>query len=114
MKREIKEELGVEAIFKSIIFFGEQANSRWGKQDFYFGCEIELLDENFTICQKELMGCKWWAFDEVKALKLTPITKIGIPFISWFVNIIIYAKLTQFLVHINWTQISCSLNNICL
>ncbi|CAD8053228.1 unnamed protein product [Paramecium sonneborni] len=81
IKREIQEEIGIDSLFKSIIFFGQQPLSRWGKQDFYFGCEVEIFQNDFKICQYELLDCKWWNIDQIHSLQLTPITRIGLPYI---------------------------------
>ena len=66
-EREVKEETGINAKFRSLIGFRHLLNFRFGTGDLYFIAVCTLKDE--ADCTpvpqpEEISACKWWDFQE--------------------------------------------------
>lgn len=62
--REVYEETGVAARFRSIVGFREQHNVGFGVSDLYFVCRCEPVSTDITHCPREIAEAKWMPVDE--------------------------------------------------
>lgn len=62
--REVLEETGVSATFKSLIAFRHMHKYRFGCSDMYFVCLMKPLSLEINSCPNEIAECKWMDLDE--------------------------------------------------
>ena len=61
--REVKEETGIDTIFKGVFGLRELTNFRYGQGDLYFPCLMECVGETTIQMQNsELSKCEWLPF----------------------------------------------------
>lgn len=62
--REIREETGIEARFRSVVCFRHWHGYRFGKSDIYFVCRLDPLTEEIRRDPAEIDECLWMPVDE--------------------------------------------------
>ncbi|KAL9971720.1 hypothetical protein ACROYT_G017922 [Oculina patagonica] len=78
--REIWEETGVRAEFKSILLFRQQHQMRnaFDKSDIYVVCRMEPLSYGLSPCEDEIAKCEWMKLSTlITHTDTTPLTKLA-------------------------------------
>ncbi|XP_041456066.1 nudix hydrolase 8-like [Lytechinus variegatus] len=64
VRREVLEETGVSAEFKSICCFRHLHQFRFGRSDIYFVCHLQPLTSEIKMDPKEIAACTWMPIKE--------------------------------------------------
>ena len=67
VRREVKEETGIETEFLSLVCFRHWHGYRYGKSDIYFICKLKPLTLEIVRQESEIHACQWMPVEEYLA-----------------------------------------------
>lgn len=75
--REVYEETGIEAEFKSVLSLRQMHDTIHGQSDFYFICRLQPLSFLINPCPDEIDACEWMSVDKLSKMNdATPFVKL--------------------------------------